>query len=111
MNHKEYELSVKVARILDASGFLYTHVANERQGGKEGAHAKRMGVQRGVPDYLVFEPHDNFIGLAIELKVDRKEPSEHQLRWHAELSERGWRVLVCRTPESVVEALSQLSSN
>jgi len=99
----ENELQTTVARYLDSLGVLYCHVANERNTHKaRGAMLKRMGVKRGVPDLLIFEPRGEKIGLAIELKVGYNKPSEFQKDWLMKLSLRGWS---CHWTNSLDEAI------
>ena len=79
-----------LARFLDQYGVVWCHVANERQtsikqsrGGRyyspEGNKLKSMGVKKGVPDVMIFEPRDGFVGLAIELKVGSNKPTDESL--------------------------------
>lgn len=107
----EHKLQVAVARILDASGLLWTAVPN---GGKRspitGAILKKEGVKPGVPDVLVFDwTSDNRRwGLAIELKngkAGRTSPAQRE--WMDALRARGWRVEVCRSLDEVLDLLRE----
>ena len=94
---KEDQLQMACASYLDHLRVLYTHVANERQTSPmRGAKLKKMGVKRGVPDILIFDPIGIYNGLAIELKVGRNKPTEDQHKWMALLRERGWLCAVAR---------------
>lgn len=82
----ERELHLKVQQWLEKSGWwsklLIFHVPNERRGGIGAiVHFKRLGVRKGVADYLVFAGRD----AAIELKDgDGKQDSaqeEFQSNW------------------------------
>ena len=64
----ETDFQKTLARFLDQYGVVWCHVANERQtsikqsrGGRyyspEGNKLKSMGVKKGVPDVMIFEPH------------------------------------------------------
>lgn len=120
----EHKLQVAVARLLDSSGLLWTAIPN---GGKRsaitGAILKAEGVKAGVPDILVFTPFadpgqdesDRDLnevrgqwchGLAIELKNGKKgRTSEHQQTWLVRLELAGWKAVVCRDIDEVLEVL------
>lgn len=57
--------------------------------------AKDMGLQRGVPDLLIFEVRPPYLGLAIELKRPAAGTlSAEQREWIEALSARGWKASV-----------------
>lgn len=57
--------------------------------------AKEMGLERGVPDLLVFEPRPPYCGLAIELKRGNgSRPTNEQVDWIQKLRVRGWQASV-----------------
>ncbi|MFA6605110.1 MAG: VRR-NUC domain-containing protein [Patescibacteria group bacterium] len=109
MSHTpEYTLSVAVARILDASGLLYTHVPNETPDPKRAAANKRMGTKAGVPDYLIFGWRDGRAvvpPLAIELKAPGGRTTETQRTWLVDLAGCGWRSAVCFSTAEVLKVL------
>ena len=50
-----------------------------------------LGVVKGVPDYLIFEPGPWGCGIALEMKrAKRATVRPHQRRWITALRERGW---------------------
>ena len=106
--HPEAILQRQVAALLDLSGLLWCHPANERQcSPAQGARLKRAGVKAGVPDILIFEPlpeADGF-GVAIELKAPGGYITATQQAWLNELEERGWRCHVCRRLDEVYRIL------
>ena len=61
-----------------------------------GARLKEEGVRRGVPDMMLPVARGGFHGLFIELKADAKaRPTKEQTLWLAQLSEQGYRAVVC----------------
>lgn len=57
--------------------------------------AKQMGLERGVPDLLIFEPRPPYAGLAIELKRARGcSATSEQVEWVQRLRARGWQASV-----------------
>jgi hypothetical protein len=93
---KEDEFQKAVAIYLKFNGALWFHCPN---GGSrnaiEASKFKAMGVMPGVPDCMVLDARHGFSGLAIELKVGKNKPSEHQLSMANRLVAAGW--LVCIT--------------
>lgn len=78
---------------------------------------KRMGLNRGVPDLLIFEPlvipadmgTSVFCpGLAIEMKVQKGGVvSPEQKQWRKALTDRGWEALVCHGADEAIAAIEE----
>ena len=96
MKFKEDNFQKSVCRFLDLNKVLWCHVANERKTSQQqGKRLKLKGVKSGVPDVLIFEPNNKYIGLAIELKIKPNEPTENQLNWLNNLNKKGWYTAIC----------------
>lgn len=118
----ETDFQKTLARFLDQYGVVWCHVANERQtsikqsrGGRyyspEGNKLKSMGVKKGVPDVMIFEPHGGFVGLAIELKVGSNKPTPEQKWWLAKLQESGWMTMWSNDLDDVIEHVEKYMSS
>lgn len=115
MKQTEHKLQVAVARLLDSSGLLWTAVPNAGvRTPRQGKWMKDEGLKKGVPDLLIFTPFDKpgtddgnwCSGLAIELKNGKKGiVSEHQQTWLVRLELAGWKAVVCRDMDEVLETL------
>lgn len=91
LTQTEDQLQKAVARYLDALGLLWCHVPNEgKRNPVAGNIARQKGLKSGVPDCLIFDTTGQYKGLAIELKVGYRKPTENQLHWKAKLISRGW---------------------
>jgi hypothetical protein len=96
---------------LDKSGLwgrlLIFHVANERRGGfGTHMHFKRMGVRKGVADWLAFPPGR---AVAIELKDDDGEQDAAQEAFQRQWEAAGNTYFLVRTLEEfqgVVQAIT-----
>ena len=69
---------------------------------------KMAGLNRGVPDLLIFEPRNGKVGLAIEMK--RKtggQLSPEQKWWLAELEKRNWVAIVCNGAEEAIAEIDK----
>lgn len=69
---------------------------------------KAEGLEAGVPDVLIFSRHDQYRGVAIEMKAQKGKVSDRQSEWHRKLSAEGWLVLVCYSAAEAVEAVRGL---
>ena len=123
MKYKEDNLQVAVAVFLDLKRVLWTHVANERKTSpRAGKRLKDKGVKSGVPDVLIFESRGEFVGLAIELKVERdngrkkdgtkRKPTrsrltDNQKKWLSDLSSRRWETVACYNLDEVIGAFEK----
>jgi hypothetical protein len=105
----EQQEKIALARMLDRAGLLWCHVPNgEKRNLVTGKLLKEMGVKKGVPDILIFDPTPTlpFCGVAIELKVQSGgHLSEEQRFWGAALQERRWFHI---TAKGWLEAVLQL---
>jgi hypothetical protein len=59
------------------------------------AKLKKEGVKTGVPDVLLPVARGGFIGLAIEFKHGKGNPSEEQKKRITALQKEGWCVVLC----------------
>lgn len=97
----EHSEQVEVVRRLKRSRVLFCSVPN---GGKrsrgEAAKMVREGLQRGVPDLLIFDAPpgvEGKVGTALEMKKAGAPPSSvrpEQKRWLKKLEDAGWWTIV-----------------
>lgn len=91
----EDEFQLRVANYLDKHHYVWFHTPN---GGKRhiavATKMKAMGVKRGVPDVMIFDPVKidgfSYTGMALELKSFTGVTSRDQVKWKAFLIKRGW---------------------
>ncbi len=94
----EYELQVAVCKYL---GFKYPNIFfNGSAGGMRTylSVARRMkatGYQAGFPDLFIYEPRNQYNGLAIELKVKGNYASPKQKMVLGKLKDAGYRTEIC----------------
>ncbi len=104
---QEDNLQIAVATYLDLLKVLWCHVGNERKTKSKrfGGILRAKGVKSGVPDCIIFEPRDEWCGLALELKVEyhqgytmdgklkakrKSRLSPTQKEWLKHLGDNGW---------------------
>lgn len=69
----------------------FHHFANERRcTPREGYTLKRMGVKRGVPDFFLAYPRNNYAGLWLELKSKNGKLSAEQKLFLERKSQNGY---------------------
>lgn len=98
---RETGIQMHCKQWLDKSGLwgrlLIFHVANERKGGfGVHMHFKRMGVRKGVADWLVFVPGR---AVAIELKDGEGTQDGEQEKFQRHWEACGNAYFLCRTLE------------
>jgi len=95
-------------------GVLWCHPQNEgKRTPWEQYLVKYDGTRKGMPDILIFQPKVDYVGeelafccgVAIELKIGSRKPTESQLEVLSMLGERGWEVAVCTTFEQTISHL------
>jgi len=101
MRPTELQEQIAITRSLKRSGICFAAVPN---GGKrdrrEAISLRSSGVQRGVPDLLIFDPPPALpgkVGTALEMKREGGRMSnvtKEQVVWLDRLEARGWVSLV-----------------
>jgi hypothetical protein len=90
-----------VAQWLTINGVFFCHVPNEgKRSWATGKKLKRMGMRKGVVDFLIFDPpprearmHHAPIGTVMELKaLDGKKPTDEQIDFMTEMERRGYAI-------------------
>jgi hypothetical protein len=109
----EQHEQIELAMWLSCRDILFCHVPNgEQRSWVTGKRLKTMGVQRGVPDILIFTlppKHPESCGVAIELKRRGITAcSPEQARWLAKLNNTGWRVRLCAGAAEAIAWLKEL---
>ena len=85
---------------------LLYHIPNGGRRNKlEAARLKRAGVKKGVPDLCLPVARGKFYGMYIELKYGKGKTSKEQKEWIADLTEQGYRAVVCNGFEEAKKAI------
>lgn len=82
-----------VAAWLYTNGVYFIHVPNEGKRNRfTGAQLRRMGMTKGVVDFLIFDPPPLMpmsIGAVMELKaIDGRKPTDEQYKFMSEMGVR-----------------------
>jgi hypothetical protein len=68
---------------------------------------KQAGYKKGIPDLLIFEPSNGYVGLAIEIKTPTGRASEHQKDWVEKLRDRGWKAEICKGLNACITVIDE----
>lgn len=102
----EDQLQQAVAKYLDYCKLSWCHVPNEgKRNPKQGNKLNRKGMKAGVPDCLIFNPHGEYAGTAIEVKIDKNKQTDSQVEWELKLINCGWTYHVCYSIDEVIKII------
>lgn len=77
-------------------GILIAHVPNEgKRSLQYGVRLKRMGMQKGFPDFIIPIPKGKYHGLYIEVKVNNNTTTADQKKWLTQLHSNGYAATTC----------------
>ena len=109
---KEFLLHCAFAEMLSLSiiaGWKWTHLPfGEHRNEITGARLKRMGTQRGYPDFMITGPGRTAV--FIELKRKGERPTDEQLDVGAHLIACGFRWFWTSNMDSAIELLQALGA-
>ena len=110
MMQEETRAQIAVAKYLDYRGLLFTaSAAGMHTSKKQASIHKAMGVKKGTPDLLIFEPvmEDGYIGTAIEMKSETGRATLEQKIWLDELKRRGWKAAICKGSKAAIDLIEK----
>ena len=106
---KEWELQkalVSFVRLQYPNVFLLTVQSECKRTPKNAAIAKAMGLTAGIPDLIFAEPVGEWVGLALELKVEKNKLSQVQVEFMRKLQAKGWMVVEIRDLNSGISTIN-----
>lgn len=106
---KEWELQkalVSFVRLQYPDKFLLTVQSEGKRTPKNAAIAKAMGLTAGIPDLIFAEPSGEWVGLALELKVEKNKLSPVQIAFMKKLQAKKWLVCEIRDLNSGINTIN-----
>jgi hypothetical protein len=104
-----------VVRLLRKNSVCFCAVPNGgRRDRKTAISLKKGGVEKGVPDLLIFDSppfRPDKVGVALEMKREKSVPSavrKEQREWLEKLEERGWISIVGKGAKHALKELREL---
>ena len=111
MRHLEDDMAMSVATYLKLQypKVLFTHSPNGgKRNAREGARFKRMGVKRGMVDFLIFDSNNPHIrGVAIELKVKPNKCTPEQVEVIEQFKTLKWAAYVCYSYDEAQQVIDK----
>ena len=107
----EEKIQTALVEYLTLKRIVFTSVPNEsKRSTGYGGKLKRMGLQKGFPDLLIFTRTlqvrgAGFVGIAIELKSSRGKVRPEQKEWLDKLVIENWLTKVCWSLDEVIDFL------
>ncbi|CEP50287.1 VRR-NUC domain-containing protein [[Clostridium] sordellii] len=90
---------------------LIYHIPNGGKRNKlEAARLKRGGVKKGVPDLCLPVSKGAYHGLYIEMKFGNGRTSKEQKEWINDLTEQGYKAIVCNGFEEAKDTIIKYMS-
>lgn len=108
---KEYDECVTFAAWLDMEGYTYSHIPQETFTKSWGTKMKnqRMGVRRGVPDYLVVIPNKGLVFVEMK-RIKGGKVSPEQQHWIDQLNQlSGVEAKVCKGAEEAINYIKSIN--
>jgi len=69
---------------------------------------KRTGYVKGFPDLFIYEPNQDYHGLAIEMKKEKGSvASAEQKWWQEQLRNRGYASYICKGSEEAIKVIDE----
>ena len=92
----EDEEQAAVIEYCKLRGIPVVHITNEgKRSVSFAARLKRLGMQPGFPDLVIFHARAGYHGLAIEMKNGANKPTKEQKEWLSILAREGYATAVC----------------
>ncbi len=108
MNHEERRLTIVVAdflRVAAPEGLVWSHFpSGEHRTEKTGGLLKRMGLRRGVPDFLFVLPGGTAAFIELKVATGRLSPFQIDFRESCDLAGAKW--AICKTLDEVIATLT-----
>lgn len=103
----ETQEQIAVCQYLDLKGYVYNHTPNEGKRSTTTARIlKAMGMKKGFPDLMIYEPKGGFHGLAIEMKAENGKLSKDQKKWLQILESKGYFATVCWGADAAIKLIN-----
>lgn len=85
--------------------FIY-HITNEGTASKtRGKMLKAIGLRAGVSDYFVMRAMNQWHGLYIEMKDDKKKPTKTQIEFMEKAQSEGYKTVVAYSAKEAIDAI------
>jgi hypothetical protein len=104
----QQELVIKYLRLAYPDALYCASAGGMRTSYLQAVKMKRTGYVKGFPDLFIYEPRNEYNGLAIEMKKEKGGvASPEQKRWQEQLRNRGYASYICKGSEDAIKVIDE----
>lgn len=104
----QQEIVIKYLRLAYPEALYCASAGGMRTSYLQAIKMKRTGYVKGFPDLFIYEPRNEYNGLAIEMKKEKGGvASPEQKRWQEQLRNRGYASYICKGSEEAIKQIDE----
>jgi hypothetical protein len=104
----QQEIVIKYLRLAYPDVLYCASAGGMRTSYLQAIKMKRTGYVKGFPDLFIYEPRNEYNGLAIEMKKEKGGvASPEQKRWQEQLRNRGYASYICKGSEEAIKQIDE----
>jgi hypothetical protein len=104
----QQEIVIKYLRLAYPNLLYCASAGGMRTSYLQAIKMKRTGYVKGFPDLFIYEPRNEYNGLAIEMKKEKGGvASPEQKRWQDQLRNRGYASYICKGSEEAIKVIDE----
>ena len=104
----QQEIVIKYLRLAYPHALYCASAGGMRTSYLQAIKMKRTGYVKGFPDLFIYEPNQDFHGLAIEMKKEKGGvASPEQKWWQEQLRNRGYASYICKGNEEAIKVIDE----
>lgn len=104
----QQEIVVKYLRLAYPTALYCASAGGMRTSYLQAIKMKRTGYVKGFPDLFIYEPMQDYKGLAIEMKKEKGGvASPEQKWWQEQLRNRGYSSYICKGSEEAIKVIDE----
>jgi hypothetical protein len=104
----QQEIVIKYLRLAYPNVLYCASAGGMRTSYLQAIKMKRTGYVKGFPDLFIYEPNQDYHGLAIEMKKEKGGvASPEQKQWQEQLRNRGYASYICKGNEEAIKVIDE----
>ena len=104
----QQEIVIKYLRLAYPNALYCASAGGMRTSYLQAIKMKRTGYVKGFPDLFIYEPNQDYHGLAIEMKKEKGSvASPEQKSWQEQLRNRGYASYICKGSEEAIKTIDE----
>ena len=104
----QQEIVIKYLRLAYPNVLYCASAGGMRTSYLQAIKMKRTGYVKGFPDLFIYEPNQDYHGLAIEMKKEKGGvASPEQKSWQEQLRNRGYASYICKGKDEAIKIIDE----